>query len=870
VPHNPARRSIDRRTFLAASAAVGVAGVLAGRVDAAAVPRSGPKPDDSPDGRAAALVAQMTLDEKISLVHGTPSATYIGYVPGIARLGIPDLLLTDGPAGIRTPKQTSGPSTAFPAPIALAASFDGALARRVGTAFGSEAKAKKQSVVFAPIVNLARVPEGGRLFEGFGEDPVLTGLMGAQVTAGIQSMGVVATVKHWICNDQEDNRHVVSVEVDERTLREVYLPPFIAAIRDGGAGAVMAANNGVNGKYNAQNPELLRDLLKGELGFLGFVCSDYAATHDPVLAANGGLDLDLPTGDNFGEPLKQAVQDGTVPLAVLDDKVHRILRTIIALGILDGGGTSALGGPGSANTAEHAALAQEVTERGTVLLKNDSVGAAPPLPLDPARALRIAAVGPYAATPRIGGDGSSHVAPASAVSPVDGIRARFAQATVDTAPGAYADYVTVPTGVLTPAGGRTGQGLLGEYFANRDFAGTPALTRVDKTVSGNWNANGPGSGLPSENFSVRWTGTLTPTTTGQHTLATQSDDDSRVYIGGTLVVDNWGEHDVRQRSAPIDLVAGKAYDIRVEYVQRTFRASVVLQWILPADSLIAEAATIAGQADVALVFVSDVESEGIDRQSLALPGQQDALVAAVAAANPRTVVVSNAGGPILMPWLDDVPTVLVAWYVGQQDGDALARLLAGDISPAGRLPVTFGRSAADYPARTPTQYPGMAATSGQQADLDFTEQYSEGALIGYRHFDARRVEPMFCFGHGLSYSSFEYGPVRVAASGHAGENVRASATVTVHNAGDVAADEVVQLYLSAIDDRSAPPQVLRSFRRVHLAPGERQPVHFELDASDFARWDTRRHGWVVEPGRYEVRIGASSRDIRSRATVRLR
>lgn len=855
MPHG----KINRRSLLAAGAIAGATGVLAGPVTA----RAGAAARDataggSADDRAAALVARMTLDEKIAMVHGTPSDTYIGWVPGIERLGIPDLLLTDGPAGIRTPKQTSGPSTAFPAPIALAASFDGDLARRVGAAMGREAKAKRQNVVFAPIVNLARVPVGGRLFEGFGEDPVLAGVMGREVVLGIQSLGVVATIKHWICNDQEDNRHIVSAEVDEATLREVYLPPFEAAIRDGGAGAVMAANNGVDGAYNAQSAPLLRDLLKSELGFRGFVCSDYAATHDTVLAALGGLDLDLPDADKFGAPLADAVRDGTVGVAALDDKVRRILRTVIDLGILDGGGTSARGGPGAANTPEHAALARQVAERGAVLLKNDPVGDAPLLPLDPGRSLRIAAVGPYAATPRIGGNGSSHVVPVASVSPVDGIAARFPHATVRTAPGAYADFDTVPTSVLrTPDGAA---GLRGEYFDNPDLAGDPALTRTDPTVSQNWGENGPGHGLPARNFSVRWTGTLTPAASGRHTLATRSDDGSRVYLDGALVVDNSGEHGVRRRWTTVTLRAGRPYELRVEYVQRTFRARIILQWIPPAERLVADAVATAADADVALVFVSDLESEGLDRQDLALPGRQDDLVAAVAAANPRTVVVCNAGGPVRMPWRSDVPAVLAAWYAGQQDGEALARLLAGDVSPAGRLPVTFGRREADYPARTARQYPGVPATGDHQPDLDFEESYREGDLIGYRHFDARGIEPMFCFGHGLSYTTFEYRRMAVGA-----RHGKVWVEVTVRNTGDRPGDEVVQLYVG----RPRGTRMLRAFRRVHLDPGRQAAVRFALGTRDFARWDRHRHAWRVPPGRHDLLVGASSRDIRFHRRIHL-
>ncbi len=855
---------ISRRSFLAGSASVGAAVALGGPAARAAA-RAG----SSPDRRAADLVAQLTLEEKIGLVHGVPSPTYIGYVPGVERLGIPALLLTDGPAGIRTPKPTSGPSTAFPAPIALAAAFDPELARRVGVAFGSEAKAKAQNVVFAPIVNLARVPEGGRLFEAFGEDPVLTTAMGVAVIEGIQSMGVIATVKHWIANDQEDDRHLVSADVDERTLREVYLPPFAAAVGRGRVGAVMAANNAVNGKYNAQSAPLLRDLLKGELGFAGFVCSDYAATHDPVRAAMGGLDLDLPDDHNFGPPLLQAVTDGRVPMAVLDDKVHRLLRTMIEFGIYDGGGTSARGGPGAANTPEHAALAQEVAERGTVLLTNTPVDGAPVLPLDPSASLAIAVVGPFAATPRIGGDGSSHVVPVASVSPVDAIGARFAAAQVSTAVGAYASYVAVPTTVLHPPGDDTQHGLLGQYFANPDFAGSPAYTTIDPGITKSWNTAGPGQGLPTENFSVRWTGTITPTVSGRHTFATRSDDGSTVWVGGTLVVDNSGEHDVRQRSGVIDLDAGRAYDLRVDYVQRTFRASVSLQWILPADALIAEAADTAGAADLAVVCVSDLESEGIDRENLELPGQQDELIAAVAARNRRTVVVSNAGGPVTMPWLGDVAAVVQAWYAGQQDGAALARVLAGDVDASGRLPVTFGRREADYPARRPQQYPGVTVRGPHQPDVTFSERYSEGRLIGYRHFDARGIEPLFCFGHGLSYTSFAYRDAHVRVTG-SGASTTVHVAVAVLNTGARAGDEVVQLYVGIPGDAADQPrQVLRGFRRVHLAAGDRRMVHLALGFAELASWDPQGHRWVLVPGEYVVRVGASSRDIRTEHAVAL-
>ncbi|MDQ2755475.1 MAG: glycoside hydrolase family 3 C-terminal domain-containing protein [Actinomycetota bacterium] len=848
-------------------------GLLVAGVGAAAVPLTVGSPGSaisSADSRARALVRQLTLDEKIALVHGGPSDVDVGFVPGLPRLGIPDLRLTDGPAGVRQPKTTDGPSTAFPAPIALASTFDDGLARRLGSALGSEAKAKGQNVLFAPIVNLARVPEGGRLFEGFGEDPMLTGAIGREVVLGIQSMGVVATVKHWLANDQEDSRHQVSVDLDERTLREVYLASFVEAVLGGRASAVMAANNGVAGAYNGQSAALLHDLLKVELGFLGFVCSDYSATHDTVLAALAGLDLDLPDDQWFGAPLRRAVVDGTVPVAVLDDKVERLLRTVIALGILDGGGTSARGGPGEVNTRAHADLAQEVAERGAVLLRNEQVGGLPLLPLSPQVIRSIAVVGPYAANPRIGGDGSSHISPLTSVSPVDGIAAHFPGATVRSAPGAVAEATPVPSTVMLPPGGGPTHGLLGAYFANETHSGTPVFTRVDGLIGRIWGKDGPGHGIPAEGFSVRWTGTLTARTTGTHTFSTRSDDDSWVWVGGALVVDNGGEHGLRVSSGQVQLVAGRRYTLRVDYVQRTFRAGLSFSWLEPVDTLVRAAARLAASCEVAVVVVGDVETEGSDRESLALPGQQDQLIAAVAAVNPRTVVVSQSGGPVLMPWLASVPAVLQLWYGGQQVGDALARLLAGEVSPAGRLPVTFCRQASDYPARTPSQYPGVAATGSHQQGLDLEEHYDEGLLVGYRYLDAQHTEPMFPFGHGLAYTTFAYGPVSVTVSGSAPDpalSVRVSVPVT--NSGNRTGEEVVQVYVARVRDLGAPPKVLRAYRRRAIPPGTRQVVRITLGRKDFARWDVASHAWVVPPGPYDVIVGASSRDIRGTARITL-
>jgi beta-glucosidase len=810
----------------------------------------------SPDQRADLLLAQMTLDEKIAMLHGWSGGSYVGYIPANTRLGIPALGLEDGPAGVADGMTGV---TAFPAPEALAASWDTSLMRQYGQDLGNEEWGKGANVALAPTVNILRNPQWGRSFETLGEDPYLTAMLASADIQGIQSQHVIATVKHYAANNQEYHRTTVSANVDERTLHEIYLPAFEYAVRQAGVGAVMCSYNKVNNVYACENPYLLDTTLKGTFGFAGFVMSDWGATHSTVPAITAGLDMEMPDSTYFGNALKQAVLSGQVSMATIDEAVHRILRTMFAIGLFDYPTT---GSPSATVTnAQHAQFARQAAEAGTVLLKNDGQL----LPLDPSKIHSIAVIGPDASVaPQATGGGSAHVIPPYVVTPLQGITqragsgvtVRYAQGitTTGTLPPIEAQYLTPPSG--------SGQGLLGEYFTNMTLSGSPVLTRVDSQINFDWNGQSPGPGVPATQWSARWTGTLTPPVSGTYTFSLTSDDGSRLYINNQLLIDNWRDQATTTETASIQLTAGQPYAIRVEYYQNGGASNVALGWSIPGqeNTLLSQAVELARSSDVAIVFVNDVESEGSDRSSLELPGAQDQLIEAVAQANPRTIVVLNTGGPVLMPWVDQVPALLEAWYPGQEDGNAIAAVLFGDVNPSGKLPMTFPRSASDLPASTPAQYPGI----NDQAD------YSEGVFVGYRYYDERGITPLFPFGYGLSYTTFRYSHLRVTPT-QADYRSRIAVDLDVTNTGRRAGAEVVQLYVGMPSTNvPEPPRQLKGFQKVFLQPGQTKHVHFELNPRDLSYWDVHAHSWVVQDGSYSVQVGSSSRDIRLRGSFTVR
>ncbi len=790
------------------------------------------------DQRIEDLIAAMTLEEKTSFVYG---ATYMDLLE-IPRLGIPSLKVADGPVGIRW-----GQATAFPATVAWSASWDVDLVHRAGVAMGKEFRNKGRHVWLGPCMNIVRVPIGGRNFETYGEDPYLNSRMAVASITGAQSQKVLACAKHFACNNQEYDRHNINIQVDERTFREIYLPAFKAAVTEAGVWSVMSAYNRLNGPYCTANSYLQQTVLKDQWGFQGFVVSDWGAVHETVAPANAGLDLEMdghnPSGTYWGSgQLLAAVNAGQVAVATVEDKVRRILRGIFQAGIM----TEPWPAP-DVELVEHRPLVREIAAEGMVLLKN----AGGVLPLDKSAAQTIAVIGPNADVARIGGGGSSVVTPFYAVSPLAGLQnAAGANVTLVHQVGVLLDNAPPPaasSSFVPPSG--VGQGLQGEYFNNTGLQGSPVLVRTDPAVDFDWGDGSPGTGVNADNYSVRWSGSFTVPTSGDYTVATATDDGVRLWIDGQLVIDDWNAHATKLNKANLTLQAGQSYELVMEYFEAGGSAVARLS-IYDAAQLLADAVSAAANADAAVVCVGltgAYESEGFDRETFAMPAGQDQLIQQVAAANPNTIVVVIAGSQVDMAaWVDDVPVIVQAWYGGQEGGNALADVLFGDVNPSGKLPVTFVRQWSDLP--TAVNYPGG--------------NYTEGLYVGYRHFDKFGIEPLFAFGHGLSYSTFAYDDLVIDTSRLAAVG-KLDVSLTVENTGSRAGAEVVQLYVrdvAASVDR--PVKELKRFAKVDLAPGETQTVAFELTRDDLSYYDVNAGAWVTEPGAFEVLIGASSRDIR--------
>lgn len=796
------------------------------------------------------LVAELTLEEKVSLCRGSD---FMHTTP-IERLGIPRLMVTDGPHGARG-KGWAGPTSAyFPCGTALGATWDPELIREVGAAIGEQVRSKGASVLLGPTMNIHRSPLAGRNFECYSEDPYLTARIAVAYIEGVQSAGVGACAKHFVCNDSEFERHTISSEVDERTLREIYLPPFEAAVREAKTWWVMGAYNQLNGAFCCEHPELLNTILRDEWGFGGLVVSDWWALKTTAGAANGGCDLEMPgPGVYFTEALAGAVRNGEVDEATIDDKVRRLLQTMERVGLLDDPTEvpeQALDRP------EDRALVRRTAAEAIVLLRNeDGV-----LPLDNARLKTLAVIGPNADVAVIGGGGSSEVSTHYAIAPLDGIRAACPDTQVVFERGclAYKMLPELQTRLLEVDGE---PGMTVDFFEHLDPEGEPAVRAHTKRASLRWVGDAPVTG---ERFSARLTGTFTPDQTGEWTFGLVAAGRSRLFLDDDLVVDNWTSPEPgdaffgmasAEQTGRIPLEAGETYALRIDFRARApFAAGLHVGCLPPRGDDMDAAVEAARRADAVVVVVgtnSDWETEGRDRDSMALPGSQDELIRRVAAANPNTVVVVNAGSPVTMDWADDVPAIVQTWFAGQECGNAMADVLFGKVNPCGKLPTTFPVRYEDNPAYD--NYPGAEGEV----------HYREGVFVGYRHYDARHVEPRFPFGHGLSYTTFEYGTLSVERADDG-----AVATIDVTNAGDRPGAEVVQLYVRDVESTvDRPPQELKAFEKVRLEPGETKTVRFALGRMAFSFWDADRHDWTTEPGSFELACGSSSRDIRSTARL---
>lgn len=809
-----------------------------------------PAPNVQGDARIAALIADMTVAEKISLLHGDrdpESLGQAGYSPGVPRLGIPPMRLTDGPAGVRTGK----PATALPAPVALASTFSPDLAKRYGQTIGHDGAALRQDIILAPMVNIVRVPQGGRNFETLGEDPYLASQLVAAEVAGIEGEGLIATVKHFAMNNQENARQSVSADVDEQTMHEIELQGFEAAVR-AGVGSVMAAYNKVNGTWSSENADLQTKVLRDQWGFKGFVMSDWGATHS-IGAITSGMEMEMPGGTYFTQ-LTAAVGAGQVKMAVIDEAVRRVLVQMDRMGWLAPNRPARTAG----SIQRTSSVAHEVAVTGAVLLKNDN--RLLPLSLDDLRSAAI--IGPTGKALLVGGGGSARVPPMHLGNVFDELKRRRAIANLTYAIGYDVEGDVVPVEALKLTGGPSGAidftgaralpagstttwtGTItapatGDYEIHLQTAGGRGTIQFDPPPAAPTNpaaggaagagaGGGRGQGRGGGRGGGGGTASLLPTSLGLSNPSTTQRFDAGV-------------------SRPLTITGTAAATTPLE---------IRLAWVQPGqrDRKIKEAAEAARGAKTAIVFAYDEGSEGRDRASLDLPGGQNDLIAAVAAANPRTIVVLNNGAPILMPWADRVPAILQMWYPGQEGADATAAILVGDESPGGRLPVTFPRQLADVPTNMPERYPGV----------DGHGAYSEGIFVGYRWYDEKNIAPLFPFGHGLSYTTFAYSGVAIKPAGD-GYDV----TFTVANTGAKAGTEVPQVYVGPTSPAPAPmaKQKLAAFTRVTLAAGTSRSVTLHIGARELSYWSVDKHDWVRATGRRAVMIGASSRDIRLRTEI---
>lgn len=793
------------------------------------------------------LVDAMTLEEQVTLLSGADFWS----VAAIPRLDIGTLRVTDGPNGARGGGSLVGGVTAaaFPVGIAIGASWDPDLAREIGQAIAEEVKSKSAHASLAPTVNIHRGVTNGRNFECYSEDPELTAALAVGYVKGLQSQGISATIKHFVGNESEIERTTIDSRIDEVALREIYLRPFEDAVKKAGTWGIMSSYNKLNGPYTAESDWLLTRVLRDDWGYDGIVMSDWFGSRSTAPTVNAGLDLEMPgpTRDR-GDKLVAAVAAGAVSRETIRSRALNMLRLMQRTGALHDHRDFE---ERAEDRPAHRALIRRAGAAGTVLLKNDGI-----LPL--ADAGRVAVIGPNARVAQIMGGGSAQLAPHYRVSPWDGLAARLGTEGLTFAQGCTNHrWEPMLSGDITAA-----------FFANEAFEGPVVHSeKLDDSVAF-WVEGMAGGKVDPRHFSARVTTTYTAETDGSYSFGLHVAGYARLVVDGAVVVDCWEgwtkgrtffEEGCDEVCGLVTLSAGQTVEIVMELRSKpvdnlqhsAFRFGVSRPL---GDADIAEAARVAASADTALVFVGrngEWDTEGWDLEDIRLPGRQDELVAAVRAANPRTVVVLQTGGPVEMPWAEDAPAILQAWYPGQECGNAIADVLFGDAEPGGRLPQTFPVRLADNPTHSqdPEVYPG----------LNGRVRYEEGVMIGYRHYDAQGIAPLFPFGHGLSYTTFDLSDMQADADGVA---------LSVTNTGDREGSTVVQVYLGPVTpEQGRPHRVLRAFAKLRLGPGDSRRVDIPLEPRDFARFDVDAQGWTVAAGQYRVEAGFSATDLRASAEV---
>lgn len=787
------------------------------------------------DERVNDLLKRMTLEEKLEMIGGTGFAT-----APIKRLGIPELKMTDGPVGVRWDI-----STAYPSGVSMAATWNPELIYKVGQSIARDTKAKGRDVILGPCVNIVRLPIGGRNFESFGEDPFLTSRLAVDYIKGVQSENVAATVKHFACNNHEYERDFVNVEVDERSLNELYLPSFKAAVTEADVFCVMSSYNKVNGHYASENTWLLQNKLKNEWMFKGLVMSDWGAVHSTIPTYNNGLDLEMPEGKYLNKKeLSSLLEKKVISEDIVNDKVSRILTVMFRLGMFDNKEIAIVD-----SKKLNKEIALQTAKESIVLLKNENI-----LPISSV-VKTIAVIGGAAINPRISGGGSSMVNTENILSPYTAlenelgskVQLKFAQGSM-----LKGDSNPIPSELFS-FNGKTG--IQAEYFDNKTLSGYPVKVITEKEINNEWRDKAPYEWLTKDNFSVRWITNLKAAKSDSYKLDFIADDGIKVYIDDKLVINDWTDHATQNFTTTVDFKENESHKIVLEYYENGGEATAKLGWRRAGVDLTKQALDIAKDADLVLVFAGTsylYESEGFDRDNIDLPENQNELIDAITKQNKNVVVILSSGQPVTMPWKNNVKGIVQTWFGGEEIASALTSILTGKYNPSGKLPVTFPVKLEDC----------LGYSTYKKVDSSIV--YSDGIFVGYRLYDKKKIEPLFPFGHGLSYTDFSYGNLQLSSKTISPDG-KIIVSIDVTNKGAMEGAETVQMYLSDVQcSVERPEQELKGFHKISLKPGETKKVEFTIDKSMLSFYDFKNYGWTCEQGEFKVLIGSSSRDIKQK------
>jgi beta-glucosidase len=797
-----------------------------------------------------AKIAKMTLAEKIDFIGGYQQFNIRGY----EHLGIPEIHIADGPVGIRN----FGPSTAYPASIAIAASWDKSIAYKVGQSIAMEARAHNIHLMLGPGVNIYRLPITGRNFEYMGEDPYLAGELATHYIQGMQGQRVMANTKHYVANNQEFDRNHTSSDMDERTLHEIYLPPFKASV-DAGVATMMTGYNPVNGVHMSEHDHLNNKILKGDWGFSGFIVSDWVSTYDAIAAANGGLDLEMPSGAWMNQAnLLPAIKSGQVKLATIDDKIRRILTTYDKFGYFTEGNLKQnfiLDKHYVRNTALEAARG------GMVLLKN----ANNVLPVKKNSIKRIAVIGPNADPVISGGGGSSFTTPLHPKSLLTAVQ-EIAGKNI-----AVSHHAGIFTGSPMPKdiwqhspfyiydGNKKVNGVKAEFYLGKQLSGDKLLEKTYPQVILENEQLWADNAIPKTNFSVRFTSYFTPQESSYYSLAGQGDDGYRILLDDIEVISAWRDQGPTTLKKEIFMNAGQEYKVVTEYYQAGGGALIyqgIKKAVLnsPPSAFKSESITVAKKADLVILAVGfnpQTEGEAYDR-SFELPYQQSQFIKDITAEHNNVIVVLNAGGNVDMkPWIDDINALIMAWYPGQEGNQAIAEIIFGETNPSGKLPASFEVNIEDNPS-----YQHYFDNDNDKAVF-----YGEGLFMGYRYWDTAKIKPRYAFGYGLSYTQFSFEKL-TADQQRYNANEKVNINVTVKNTGELAGAEVIQVYVHDKKSRLVRPEKeLKAFAKVWLEKGEQKIITLSLDKAAFSYYDDESHQWLLEPGQFTILVGNASDNI---------